>query len=104
VEEENKASINIYYEKTPMYRTIHSDGVIGGLTPKNMVNLNFYSTRNAIPKAITHAISASGSLDKEGIRSADSKIGIIREIESSVYISKETAEEIFEFLKKVLDK
>jgi hypothetical protein len=102
--EEKKASINIYYEKNPMYRTIHSDGVIGGLTPKNMVNLNFYSTRNTIPKSVNHSLDATGKLDKKGIRSEDSEIGILREIEAGVYISKETAEEIFEFLKKILKK
>ncbi|EKT3958620.1 hypothetical protein AAIP55_002392 [Flavobacterium psychrophilum] len=104
MEEEKKASINIYYEKNPSYRTIHSDGVIGGLTPKNMVNLNFYSTRNTIPKSINHSINSFGKLEKEGTRSEDSKTGIIREIETGIYISKETAEEMFEFLKKILKK
>ena len=104
MEEEKKANINIYYEKNPLYRTIYSDGIIGGLTPKNMINLNFYSTRNTIPKSVNHSLNSFGMLDKVGTRSEDSKIGIIREIETGVYINVETAGEIFEFLKIVLKK
>lgn len=100
-----KPSINIYYEKTPSYRTIHSDGVIGGITPDNKsVNLNFYSTRNTIPKYRSHSINIDGSINKEGISSDDSKTGMIREIEFGVYMNKETANSIYEFLKQVLKK
>jgi uncharacterized alpha/beta hydrolase family protein len=102
--EEKKPSVNIFYEKNPLYRTIHTDGLIGGITPKNVVNLNFYSTRNAIPKSVTHLINSSGKLEGKGTRSEDSKVGIIREIEMGIYMNKETAEEIYEVLKKILKK
>ncbi len=104
MEEDKNATINIYYEKNSQYRTIHADGVLGGLTPKNAINLNFYSTRNVIPKHRIHQITSSGTLEKVGINSEDSKKGIIREIEFGVYMSKETATEIYEFLKIILEK
>ena len=104
VDEDKKSSINIYYEKTSMYRSIHADGLIGGITPKNIVNLNFYSTRNSIPKSVNHSINYNGELDEFGVNSPDSKVGIFREIEMGIYMNKETAEEIYDFLKIILKK
>lgn len=104
MEEEKKASIDIFYEKNPLYRTIHVDGFIGGITPTNLVNLNFYSTRKSIPKSITHSINSFGKIEGKGVPSEDSKVGIMREIEMGLYMNKDTAEEIFEALKKILKK
>lgn len=105
IDKENKLpEINIYYEKNPSYRTIYSDGLIGGITPRGDVNLNFYSTRNVIPKSIKHNILSDGTIDKDGKVSEDSKNGIIREIEFGVYMTKDTAESIYTVLKNLLEK
>lgn len=100
-----KPSINIYYEKNPSYRTIYTDGVIGGFTPDNTsININFYATRHAIPKYRKHSINPDGSINQNGVPSEDSKSGMIREIELGIYMKTETAESIYEFLKKILNK
>ncbi|RFS21438.1 hypothetical protein DVR12_16205 [Chitinophaga silvatica] len=93
--------IQVHYEKNPLYRTIYCDGLIGGVTPTNMISLSFYSTRNTIPKSTTHTIN--GNTLSPGEPSKDSKLGIIREIELGVYINRDTAKDIYEFLKKILD-
>lgn len=102
-ESEKSAYLNIHYEKNPLYRTIFTDGAIGGTTPTNGICLSFYATRYAIPKSVKHSIEPGGTISKSGEVSNDSKSGIIREIELGVYMSKESALELFEFLKKILD-
>lgn len=86
-----------------MYRTVYADGLIGGFTPANSVCLNFYATRNPIPKATTHDIGPDNTVSPEGKLSDDSKIGIIREIEFGVYMNEQTARDIYAFLQKMFD-
>ena len=95
--------VNIYYEKNPLYRVIYADGLIGGITPTNGVNLNFYSTRNTIPKSVSHELNQDGTLNEKGTISNDSKVGIIREIEFGVYMTKDSAHDIYKFLKKIFE-
>jgi hypothetical protein len=95
-------TIQIHYEKNQMYRTIFSDGAIGGITPTNTVFLSFYGTRNAIPKSMIYDVTEGGVLG-DGKVSEDSKSGFIREIEVGVYMTKQSAKDLFDFLKNILD-
>jgi hypothetical protein len=98
------SNIEIFYEKNPLYRTIYSDGLIGGRTPTNTIYLAFYATRNPLPKSMRHEINVDSTLNPTGIPSEDSKTGIMREIEVGVYMSEASAKDVYEFLKKIFDK
>lgn len=102
-EPEKKASIQIFYEKNPLYRTVYTDGIFGGITPTGSINFNFYATRHPIPKSLIHEITSDGSVNPKGIKSSDSKSGIIREVEIGVYMNKKTAQDIYEFLRKIFE-
>lgn len=102
--EEQKAYIDIFYEKNPLYRTIFVDGAIGTPTPTGLFNLTFYATRKTLPKSVKHEISTEGLVSHSGTPSSDSKDGIIREIEVGAYMSMNTAKEIYEFLKLIFEK
>lgn len=95
--------VQIHYEKNPLYRTIYSDGLVGGITPTNAIHLSFYATRNIIPKSTSHVIQKDNTLNPIGEPSKDSKVGIMREIEVGVYVNRQTAKDIYEFLKKILE-
>ncbi len=97
------AQIEIFYEKNQLYRTIYADGLIGGLTPTNSISLSFFATRGPIPKSALHKIGPNNLVDPIGIPSKESKTGIIREIEVGVYMNQQTAKDIYEFLKKILE-
>lgn len=103
MKDSEKAKIEIFYEKNPLYRTIYSDGLIGGFTPANAISLSFYATRNTIPKSAIHEIETNNTLSPSFTPGKDSKIGIIREIEVGVYMNKETAKDIYDFLKKIFE-
>lgn len=98
-----KTNIEIFYEKNPLYRSVYSDGLIGGLTPTGSISLSFYATRNPIPKSITHQIAQNGIVNPKGDISEDSKLGIIREVEVGIYMNKKTAKDIYDFLKKIIE-
>ena len=103
MEESSQANIEIFYDKNPLYRTIYTDGLIGGITPANAVCLSFYATRNPIPKSTLNEINSNGTVNPIGQKSEDSKFGIMREIEIGVYMNKETARDIYEFLKTIIE-
>lgn len=94
----DKKALNIYYQKNSQYRTIHCDGALGGRTPLNEFNINFYSTRNVIPQVVEYELKDNGGLGE--IKSSVGKNGVVREIEFGVYMSESTAKDIYEFLKK----
>jgi hypothetical protein len=93
-----KDKVNIHYQKNPLYREIHVDGLFGGLTPKGKVSLNFYGERLAIPKCEEHAITKEGKLGRLTKVSEDSKDGIIREIEFGTYFDIEVIKDLKNFL------
>jgi hypothetical protein len=45
-----KASVRIDYIKSGLFRVIHADGVYGGLTPRGLIHLDFFSERPTIPQ------------------------------------------------------
>jgi uncharacterized alpha/beta hydrolase family protein len=102
-ESEKNPYIEIFYEKNPLYRTIFVDGAIGNATPTGSFNLTFYATRKTLPKSVKHEISTDGSVSPIGKASDDSKNGIIREIEVGMYMNKDTAKELYKFLKTIFE-
>ncbi len=101
--EEKPSTIEIHYQKNPMYRSVYADGAIGGITPTNKINLGFYATRKSIPKSITFELNQNGAISKPIAVSSESKEGIVREIEFNVYMDKSTAHELYLFLKKIFN-
>lgn len=79
--------------KNPLFRTVHVDGVIGGITPTGLVNMNFYCQRNSIPKGSVFEKQTNGSL-KLINHLPDSKDGIIRELEFGVYLDLNTCKRL----------
>ncbi|HLF47411.1 MAG TPA: hypothetical protein VI548_13365 [Chitinophagaceae bacterium] len=90
------SSVTIHNKISNNFRELHVDGAYGGVTPKGQFNINFYAERLAIPKATDYKIE-----DNKLIKiadSEDSKKGIIREFETGVYMTIETAKEIHKWL------
>lgn len=80
------------------FKQLHVDGAYGGLTPKGLINLNFYAERFPIPKSIILDVTANTTT-----KSSDSVRGIIREYEVGVYMDLEVAQQIADFLLKRIE-
>jgi hypothetical protein len=94
--EKPSTSVKFYYEKGHLFRVLHVDGVIGGPTPERAVFMALYNQRSPIPKEITQALCADGTLGAELAR--DGKDGIYREVEVGIVLTPKAAEEIGQFL------
>lgn len=95
--------IDIHYIKNPGYRQIHADGAYGGITTRSKVNINFYAERKNIPKSEQYTVSDEGGLSEKISTSADSKDGIIREVELGVYMDVEVAKSLISFIQTKID-
>ena len=84
--------------KSPSFRTVHADGVWGGVTPRGNINMGFYSERSAFPLQVTHAISAEQHLGDEIKEERIGRDAIVREIECNVIIDVRFADSLVSWL------
>lgn len=89
-------TVTVHNKISNSFRELHVDGAYGGITPKGLCNINFYAERLAIPKASDFKIEDNKLVKVSD--SVDSKKGIIREFETGVYMTLETAKELHKWL------
>ena len=78
------SEVVINYIKTNDYKTFHTDGVFGGLTPNGTICGNFFMQRNAIPTSVLYSLK-DGAINTEISR--ESKVGAVREIQTGVVMN-----------------
>ena len=104
---ENPA-IDIHYQKTPDFREVACDGALGGPTPQGKVWLAFYSERFPLPRIVRQDLvvnegAEAFTLDKNKPATiVETKRGIIRSVEFGVYMSVDTAADLYDWLGKML--
>lgn len=86
---EEVREISFHYIKAPFYRTVHADGVFGGVTPTGLIEAAIYSERFPIPTYVKHELHGI-KLGRETQRL--SRDGIVRELECGLVLSLESAE------------
>lgn len=100
----NGESILFHNKISPNFKQVHVDGALGGLTPKGLLNFNFFSERFTIPKATEYRVVGEGSQLEKIKDSEDSKDGIIREYEFGVYLTLDTAKSLVSLIStKILE-
>jgi|APGre2960657468_1045069.scaffolds.fasta_scaffold17883_4 hypothetical protein len=92
-----KKKITFHNKISPQFRSIHVDGAFGGLSPRGLININFFSERFTIPKSTDFEVNGSAIGNKIS-DSPDSKDGVIREYDLGVYMDVEVAKKIIELL------
>ena len=89
--------IEFHYIKSPAFRTVHVDGVFGGLRPTGEASLAIavFSERLPIPQRVTVAID-EGKVGAEIERV--SRRGIVRELDAELIMSMTTAQTLYDWL------
>lgn len=100
--------ITFHYVKSPQFRTVHADGIIGGVTP-NGRNIHFatFAERAPIPQLTEVALelSADGAVGKLGETvNQTGRSGIVRELDVDVVMSIAAAKALRRWLKVQIDK
>jgi len=90
------ASVKFHYLKSNLFRVIHVDGAIGGVTPTRNIFVSVFSQRGALPRFIEQGVLPDGKLGAEVAR--EGKEGIVREMEIGLTISQDVAKDLAQFL------
>lgn len=96
-------TIGFHYLKSSLYRTVHADGAYGGMTPRGLIDVSFYSERRPIPNYLVHSITPAGALGPEIRDERISKSGVIRELEVGVIFDLASAKSFLEWFKAQVD-
>lgn len=102
-EEEKPGTVTFHLIKSPMFRTIHVDGVFGGTTPRGFINMGLYSERAPFPKQTTHVLAEDGTVDKEIVDIRVQRDGPVREIEVNAVIDLRLAKSLIVWLNSKID-
>lgn len=90
------STVKFHYIKSNLFRVIHSEGAIGGLTPSRQIFISLFNERSALPQVTEFAVSPEGRLGNEVSR--EGKDGIVREMEIGVLMSATAAKTLADFL------
>jgi hypothetical protein len=88
--------LRFYYVKSPQFRVIHAEGVIGGVTPRGYIHFALFSERPALPQVVVQTLDDNGRLGQEVSR--EGKEGIVREMEVDIMADLKAAVSIRDWL------
>src|SRR3972149_478470 len=94
------SEINFDYIKSNQFRVIHVDGAHGGVSPKGLIQMAFFSERAPIPKQETYELE-QGKLGKR--KKVKQREAIIREVEVETLIDLQVAKVIVRWLGEKID-
>ena len=94
--------VNFDYVKGQYFRVIHTDGAIGGVTPRGLIHMSLYSERHPIPRRTVHAIE-EGKLADEIMHERTVRDAIVRELDVDVIMTIDAAESLSNWLREKVE-
>lgn len=94
---EVSSRVNFDYIKGQYFRVIHTDGAIGGVTPRGLIHMSLFSERQAIPRRTVHPIK-DDKLGDELIPERTVRDAVVRELDVDVIMTVESAESLCKWL------
>lgn len=91
-------TLTFHYIKAPDFRTVHVDGVIGGLSPNGYLHAAVYSERVAIPQSIAVELRQDGTLGDEVLSERLGRSGLVRELSVDLVLSFPAATALHQWL------
>jgi hypothetical protein len=89
--------LSIHYIKSNIFRVVHVDGALGGVTPGLKVQMALFSERVPIPRRTVHELSDEGVPEQPPIES-EGRDGVVREVEVEAIMDLSTARSLHAWL------
>jgi hypothetical protein len=83
---------------SPQYRTVHVDGVFGGVTTRGLISLSLYSEHSSLPSKITYQINEDRIPQEFSRENFPADVNITREIEINAMFDLEVAKSTRDWL------
>jgi hypothetical protein len=94
--------VRFHYIKSNLFRVIHVDGAIGGITPHGNIHCAVYSERQAIPQVTEHEVVSVETPLGPG-RAVEGKAGFVRELDVDLMMTRDKAVELRQWLSDRID-
>lgn len=95
--------VNFHLVKSPEFRSVHVEGMYGGISPHGYINGAVYTERGALPQLIVHAVDDRGVLGKELKDERAGKTGIVRELQVNLVMDEKVARGVAKWLNERAD-
>ncbi len=92
------SEIQVDYVKSPLFRDIFVDGIIGGLTPRGYIQMAVYNERFAIPQSIFLSLNKDGTPSEEVLEKRVTRSYAVRDLEANLVLDAESARSMAEWL------
>jgi hypothetical protein len=100
---ETPKQVAFHYLKSNLFRVVHADGFVGGITPRGLIHFVTYSERAAIPQIVINEVDAqTGGVVGKEIQQIGRE-GIVREMEVDTMIDLATARSLRDWLTTRVD-
>ncbi len=96
-------TVTVHNIKGSNFRQVHVDGAHGAITPSGLININFFSQRNAIPKGTIYSLNEDGTINKSIEDVEDSKHGIVRDFDFGIIMDINVCKKIKDFLENKIE-
>ncbi|MEX2213683.1 MAG: hypothetical protein WD768_06125 [Phycisphaeraceae bacterium] len=91
--------IVFHYIKSPQFRTVHADGVHGGITPQGRIQMSVFSERFPIPVQTVQKIM-DNQPGEEVVGQRVAKEGVVREVEVNLVMDVRQAASLVKWLEQ----
>jgi hypothetical protein len=95
--------VAFHYIKSSDYRPIYVDGVIGGLTPRGLIQMSVFSEHTAIPQKTVSKFLPDGTLGDNLSDEEVSRGGIVRDLSATLLFNEDLARRLVDWLNVRLD-
>jgi len=96
--------IRFDYIKSQFFRTVHVDGIFGGLAPNGKsIRLSIWNERWPIPKQTVYETDELGNLVKEYLEERITREAIVREVDVDLVLDIECAQQIRDWLSERIE-
>lgn len=93
--------VAFHYIKSHQFRVVHSDGFIGGITPRGLLHIAVYSERQAIPTRVVHTLQETDQPSHQRLGEIlyqEGREGVARELEVDLMLDEAMAKALHEWL------
>src|SRR5215204_882367 len=88
------------YIKSNLFRVIHCDGAIGGVTPSGNLHIAFFSERPAMPRTLVHTRNEMGTLGPPIPERTEGRRSVIREMDVDVVVAPRAVDALIQWLEQ----
>lgn len=102
MERDNVKKITISTRRARDFRVLPAEGALGGITPAQMFQINFYIETPNIPADVTHELSEEGKLGRQLQQNMDGG-DVVRELQTAILMTVPQAESLARWILSTID-